>query len=279
MTAMGETATRDCRRNAWLVALAGGALVALMLLLLAQFGVLKALMLGAVAGVLLGIFLVWAFCSQGAPEGVPQSEPLPAAEPAATLPAGHPVEPAAEPMAGSGSKQIVFPAPESASDRRPEPTPAAPAAAPPAFVSAQSAGRSESATEAAAPAGTASAAPARGMAAPRKVRPAGGLDAALAKSRNEPAVPAAGMLGAPRGGKADDLKLIRGVGPKLEVLLNEVGVWHFDQIAAWKAKDIAHVDERLVGFHGRITRDKWVKQAKALAAGGATRRGAHRGEE
>ncbi|WP_413870472.1 Rne/Rng family ribonuclease [Albidovulum sp.] len=136
----------------------------------------------------------------------------------------------------------------------------------------------EVAAEAAAPAGTASAAPARGMAAPRKVRPAAGLDAALAKSRNEPAVPAAGMLGAPRGGKADDLKLIRGVGPKLEALLNEVGVWHFDQIAAWKAKDIAHVDERLVGFHGRITRDEWVKQAKVLAAGGAATRGVQRGE-
>jgi len=104
--------------------------------------------------------------------------------------------------------------------------------------------------------------------APRKRVSAAGLDAALAKSKDAPPAPAPGMLAAPRGGRADDLKRIKGIGPKLEALLNQVGVWHFDQIAAWKAKDIAQVDERLVGFHGRITRDEWVKQARALAAGG-----------
>ncbi len=98
---------------------------------------------------------------------------------------------------------------------------------------------------------------------------AAGLDAALAKSKDEP-IAAPELLSAPREGRADDLKLIKGVGPKLEALLNEVGVWHFDQIAAWKAKDIAFVDEKMVGFHGRITRDEWVKQAKLLAKGGST---------
>ena len=43
-----------------------------------------------------------------------------------------------------------------------------------------------------------------------------------------------------------------------------------DQIASWKARDIAFVDERMVGFHGRISRDEWVKQARILARGGAT---------
>ncbi len=65
-------------------------------------------------------------------------------------------------------------------------------------------------------------------------------------------------------GKADDLKLISGVGPKLEGTLNKLGFWHFEQIARWTKKDIAIVDDEL-SFKGRIERDEWVKQAKALA--------------
>ena len=70
----------------------------------------------------------------------------------------------------------------------------------------------------------------------------------------------------PRG-KADDLKLISGVGPKLEQTLNKLGFWHFAQIGKWAKKDIAIVDDELT-FKGRIERDDWVKQAKALAKGG-----------
>ncbi len=77
-------------------------------------------------------------------------------------------------------------------------------------------------------------------------------------------------LDAPRDGKGDDLKKIKGVGPKLEKLLNSMGFYHFDQIAAWSDKEIAWVDENLQGFKGRVTRDNWVEQAKTLAAGGAT---------
>jgi NADH-quinone oxidoreductase subunit E len=74
------------------------------------------------------------------------------------------------------------------------------------------------------------------------------------------------LLKKPRG-KADDLKLIWGVGPAFEKLLNKTGIWHFDQVASWVAKDIDHVDALLKGFHGRIRRDEWVKQAKKLAKG------------
>ncbi len=74
------------------------------------------------------------------------------------------------------------------------------------------------------------------------------------------------LLKKPRG-RADDLKLIWGVGSAFEKLLNKIGLWHFDQIAAWSAADIVHVDHLLKGFHGRITRDEWVKQAKKLAKG------------
>jgi NADH-quinone oxidoreductase subunit E len=73
-----------------------------------------------------------------------------------------------------------------------------------------------------------------------------------------------------RKGGADNLKLIKGVGPKLEALLNELGFFHFDQIATWSAKEVAWVDENLEGFKGRVSRDGWVKQAKLLAKGEQT---------
>jgi NADH-quinone oxidoreductase subunit E len=74
-------------------------------------------------------------------------------------------------------------------------------------------------------------------------------------------------LDAPKHGKADDLKLISGVGPKLEVVLNDLGIYHFDQIASWTKSEIGWVDDYLK-FSGRIERDDWVAQAKALVAGG-----------
>lgn len=77
-------------------------------------------------------------------------------------------------------------------------------------------------------------------------------------------------LEAPRDGKADDLKQIKGIGPKLEKLCNSLGFWHFDQIAAWTADEVAWVDANLTGFKGRVSRDEWVGQAKVLAAGGET---------
>lgn len=77
-------------------------------------------------------------------------------------------------------------------------------------------------------------------------------------------------LSAARDGGADDLKRIKGVGPKLEELLNSLGFFHFDQIANWSVAEIAWVDENLKGFKGRVTRDDWVAQAKTLAAGGNT---------
>jgi NADH-quinone oxidoreductase subunit E len=78
----------------------------------------------------------------------------------------------------------------------------------------------------------------------------------------------AGRLSAPREGRPDDLKRIRGVGPKLEALLNRLGVYHFDQIAGWNAEQVAMVDEHLGDFRGRILRDDWVSQAGYLAKGG-----------
>ncbi len=74
-------------------------------------------------------------------------------------------------------------------------------------------------------------------------------------------------LSAARDNKPDDLKVIVGIGPKMEILLNKLGFFHFDQIAAWKSAEVAWVDDNLEGFKGRVTRDKWVAQAKLQAKG------------
>ncbi len=77
---------------------------------------------------------------------------------------------------------------------------------------------------------------------------------------------ASSLFATPKG-KADDLKLISGVGPVLEKKLNKLGITTFKQVADFKRADIKKVDDAL-SFKGRIDRDGWVKQAKALAKGG-----------
>ena len=71
----------------------------------------------------------------------------------------------------------------------------------------------------------------------------------------------------PTDGDPDDLKKIKGIGPKFEGDLNKKGVYYFRQIAAWKAKDIEMVDGIIDSFPGRIQRDEWVKQASKLSKG------------
>jgi len=66
----------------------------------------------------------------------------------------------------------------------------------------------------------------------------------------------------------DDLKAISGIGPKLEQVLNGLGIWTYRQIAAWSVGEAAWMDEHL-GFNGRIGRDGWAAQAAALT-GSAT---------
>ena len=64
-------------------------------------------------------------------------------------------------------------------------------------------------------------------------------------------------------GEADDLKKISGVGPVLEKKLNDFGIYHYSQIAALKKAEVAEIDDAL-NFKGRIEKDDWLKQAKAL---------------
>lgn len=63
----------------------------------------------------------------------------------------------------------------------------------------------------------------------------------------------------------DDLRRIAGVGPKIEALLHGLGIWRYAQIAAFTPEEVAWVDERLT-FKGRIEREDWIGQAKALAS-------------
>lgn len=279
---MNSASNSACRKNSWLAGLAGGVLVAAMFFLVAQHSFIASLLIGAVVAVLLGFFFVWAFCTAAAEPVIPSVEAAPAREAVAPpsltpapevavapepveLPRAAEPEPASAPepvtasepvaahitVASAAPSVVAFAAlaraPEKPADAKPKEAPAKPKAP----VKAKEP-------------------PVEAPKAAPKPRTGSALDAALAKSREPVAKAGPELLTAPRGGKPDDLKLIKGVGPKLEKLLNEVGVWHFDQIASWKAKDIAIVDEKLDGFKGRISRDGWVKQAKVFAKGGTT---------
>lgn len=76
-----------------------------------------------------------------------------------------------------------------------------------------------------------------------------------------------GEGGSDPSGSDTDLTRIKGVGPKLAVLLRELGVTSLQQIAAWSDDDIDRIDARLGRFEGRIRRDDWVMQARLLANG------------
>lgn len=64
-------------------------------------------------------------------------------------------------------------------------------------------------------------------------------------------------------GRSQDLKRIKGIGPKLARLLNELGVRRYEDIAQWTDKEVEHFDREL-GLDGRIVKDDWIAQAKAL---------------
>ncbi len=148
-----------------------------------------------------------------------------------------------------------------------EPTPAAPERPKPAAKQAEDA-KKETAPKKKAPVKKSDAAtPAQPEAAAAKVTEPKAEPKAEATETVEEKAPE--TLTAAREGGADDLKLLKGVGPKLEQTLNELGFFHFDQIAEWTGAEVAWVDARLK-FKGRIERDGWIEQARQLAAGEET---------
>jgi predicted flap endonuclease-1-like 5' DNA nuclease len=80
-------------------------------------------------------------------------------------------------------------------------------------------------------------------------------------------VDAHGQLGAKPAGPADDLVLLKGVGPKLAARLNDLGVTRYAQIAGMNETELAHLDERMGPFRGRLARDRIAEQADYLARG------------
>lgn len=89
-------------------------------------------------------------------------------------------------------------------------------------------------------------------------------DALADAGEAESVVPARPLaLERPVEGAPDDLTLIGGIGPRIQEVLNSLGIFHFDQIADWSPENIAWIDEYL-NFSGRVKREGWVEQAAIL---------------
>jgi hypothetical protein len=120
------------------------------------------------------------------------------------------------------------------------------------------------------------------LALAERVRARSESDLAVAQARAEEALRAATGLGrgapngegtepgerppglpGPRNGRPDDLRRIRGIGPKNEGVLNSLGIYHYEQIAALTPAQVTWLDDYLK-LHGRIARDDWAGQAGAL---------------
>lgn len=98
-----------------------------------------------------------------------------------------------------------------------------------------------------------------------KIEKAKAEKAPKAKAEKAPKAKAAKL--APTSSIPDNLELIKGLGPKVNNLLNGLGVTSFAQVANWTDADVADIDAKLGAFAGRITRDNWIDQAQLLAAG------------
>lgn len=89
--------------------------------------------------------------------------------------------------------------------------------------------------------------------------------AVLAPAEPEAPIPSPFVFAEPQA--RDDLQQIKGIGPKLEIMLHGLGVFSFSQIASWSPEQLALVDAKLGSFTGRPERDQWQSQASLLAAG------------
>lgn len=264
----------SCALGCWLVAAAGGFLAAVLLWVLGDWTFMQGVFAGAVVFAIAGLLLSWIIC-----------KPMPAVG-EGTVGQKDSVAAKAEAARAAAAERSaeVAAAATPATQADPVSVPAAPTVAGGIQPSAALAGEAELSErkgewkyEAAADKPKAAAKP---KAAPKK-KAAPKADPAPAatgtpdydgdgklEGENEGTKPEG--LSAPRDGGADNLKEIKGIGPKLESLCNDMGYYHFDQIAAWTADEVAWVNANLVGFKGRVTRDNWVEQAKILAAGGET---------
>jgi predicted flap endonuclease-1-like 5' DNA nuclease len=244
-----QTGRLRCQAGCWIAASVIGVLATVLSVLTIEISVPGAIFVGALVGAALGVILSLLMC-----------QPLPPPKAAGTAPTVGRGRAAVQAMPASAPAPAPAPAPEAAQSGPPEqdPAAAAPDAAsqgtPPTAVAVTDAG--------AVTAGAASA---------DETPPAEATVDAPQADLTEPTEADKPLtLDGPRDGGADDLKQIKGVGPKLEKLLHSMGFYHFDQIAAWTGRELAWVDGNLDGFKGRATRDDWVGQARTLAGGGST---------
>lgn len=267
----------NCATNCRIGAVVGGVVIALVFWALIGFAFLLSALIGIVAGVLLWFLLPPMLCSetqagQGNAMALDTSgvaDPQPAVAPAPPAPAP---APEAAPVA---EKAAPEPAPVEASEPAVKPSTALPGQAElaerkgtwryeaeeaPAETPVQKAEVAEDTT-----ASVKESAPLPGQAELAARKGEWTYDGGKVATGDRPVA-----LDGPKGGTADDLKKIKGIGPKLEQLCNRLGVYHFEQIAGWSAGEVAWMDANLEGFKGRVSRDEWVSQARQLAAGGET---------
>lgn len=137
--------------------------------------------------------------------------------------------------------------------------------APAALMSTPATAKSATTKPATAKPAAAKAVSAKAVPAKPAAKPAATKTSAPAKSAtSKPATakPASGSA----SGKPDNLRRLIGIGPVNEKLLKAQGVTSFAQIASWTAADIKRIED-VMNFDGRIARERWIEQAKLLAAG------------
>lgn len=233
----------SCAVGCWLVALLGGVLAAMLLMVLGGWTFMQGVFMGVVVFVVAGALLSWIIC-----------KPLPAVG-EASVEAAKPDE-AARPVAKAAAPAAAASA---AATAEPEIKPSTPLPGEADLAARKGEWKYEAEPKAD---------------EKPKAKKAAKKPAAKKKAAEPAAAAGEGTkpetLSAAREGGPDNLKEIKGVGPKLEALLHSMGFYHFDQVASWGADEVAWVDQNLQGFKGRVSRDDWVTQAKILAEGGET---------
>lgn len=272
-----------CQLGSWALAAGVGLLVFVLLLVIGDWGIMGSLFMAALAFVVLGAAFAWLFC-RDLPEArgpgnidTSRARDTSASVPAASAPAASAAPTSSAPEKGSAPKADTpnasatkdTPSADALPDVQTANATADAEAGAQVKPSAKLAGQDELAARKGewkydngngkAPAKAAKAAPAAAAAS------APNTDGDDEAEGTKPET-----LSAAREGGPDNLKEIKGVGPKLEQLLHSMGFYHFDQIANWTADEVAWVNANLQGFKGRVTRDDWVEQAKVLASGGDT---------
>ncbi len=226
----------------------------------------------AVVGLVVAVVLLWWLFGRARPAEIapPTVEP---AKPAKPLEPAKPEIIAAEPARFKPIEpkpQPVAPTPPPAAEpaaKAPAPEPvAAPPPAPAAEPVAEAPPRPAAKPKPAAKK-TATKAPAAKATVKKAAAKPPADAAAIPAEPTVPSPPAPAPAPAPTVAKADNLQLLKGVGPKLVVLLNGLGVTRFQQIADWTDADIARIDPQLGAFQGRIARDNLIDQAAYLARG------------